>query len=179
MTYKIDKKCKNCEDMFMPKVWNAKFCSTVCKSRYTQRAYYSNNKDIVLKRAAEYYKLNRTEIIARVIDYDQKRIKADLDYKLKRYLRSRLYNALKGNYKSGSAVSDLGCSIEFLKQHLEAQFTTGMNWDNYGSWHIDHIEPLTAFNLSDRCDLLKVCNYTNLQPLWAEDNISKGGVTIE
>jgi len=91
-------------------------------------------------------------------------------------LRSRLNSALKNNQKVGSAVNDLGCSIEFLKKHLEKQFKEGMNWNNYGlyGWHIDHIKPLDCFDLSDREELLKACHYTNLQPLWAEDNLSKG-----
>jgi hypothetical protein len=83
---------------------------------------------------------------------------------------------LKKNAKSGSAVRDLGCSIEQLKQHLESKFQTNMSWNNYGptGWHIDHIIPLSKFNLSIREELLKACHYTNLQPLWAIDNICKG-----
>ena len=84
--------------------------------------------------------------------------------------------ALQKSYKKGSAVKDLGCSINFLKQYLESLFQPGMSWDNYGrnGWHIDHKKPLSKFNLSDREDLLRACHYTNLQPLWATDNIKKG-----
>ena len=57
-------------------------------------------------------------------------------------LRGRLNKALRGEYKAGSAVLDLGCSIQELKRHLERQFAAGMSWDNYGEWHIDHIRPL-------------------------------------
>ncbi len=89
-------------------------------------------------------------------------------------LRSRLRKAIKNNQKTGSAVKDLGCSIEELKKHLESKFTEGMSWDNYGEWHIDHIKPLSSFNLENREELLKACNYNNLQPLWAKDNLSKG-----
>ena len=107
-------------------------------------------------------------------------------YKLKKKLanglRNRLKNALHGNYKSGSAVRDLGCSIEELKQRLEKQFYTNsetgemMTWDNYGyrGWHVDHIIPLASFDLTKREQLLKACHYTNLQPLWAKENLSKG-----
>ncbi len=86
--------------------------------------------------------------------------------------------AVRKNLKSGSAVSDLGCSILELKGHLEFQWTTGMNWDNYGHgkncWTIDHILPLSSFDLTDRAQLLVVCNYSNLQPMWFLDNIRKG-----
>lgn len=89
---------------------------------------------------------------------------------------------IRGNIKVGSAVSDLGCSIDELKIHLEAQFyphpMTGeeMTWDNYGlyGWHIDHIEPLDSFELEDRAQFLQAAHYTNLQPLWAIHNIGKG-----
>ncbi len=100
----------------------------------------------------------------------------DISYKLKKNLRSRLYQALKGNYKTGSAVSDLGCSIEEFKAHIEKQFTEGMTWDNWSrtGWHIDHKTALANFDLTIEEQLLKACNYRNLQPMWAEDNLSKG-----
>lgn len=99
-----------------------------------------------------------------------------LKNKLRINLRSRLNKAIAGNYKAGSAVSDLGCSIEELKRHLESQFQEGMSWDNYGrkGWHIDHIVPLANFDLTLEADIKIACHHTNLQPLWAKDNISKG-----
>jgi len=106
--------------------------------------------------------------------------KNDPNFKLQGSLRSRLRNALKGNYKSGSAVRDLGCSIESFKAYLESKFQTGMTWDNHGQygWHIDHIKPLSSFDLTDRKQLLEACHYTNLQPLWAADNLSKYNKSI-
>lgn len=101
------------------------------------------------------------------------RLKEDIQYKLAKRLRTRLYHALKHGWKSGSAVEDLGCSILELIQYLERKFTDEMSWENYGKWHIDHIIPLTLFDLSDREQLLKACHYTNLQPLWGFDNIRK------
>jgi hypothetical protein len=82
--------------------------------------------------------------------------------------------ALRGNFKSGSAVHDLGCSIADLKTYLENKFTENMTWDNYGDWHIDHILPLDSFNLTDREQFKQAVHYTNLQPLWAQDNLIKG-----
>lgn len=97
----------------------------------------------------------------------------DLQFRLTGNLRSRLTQALKINQKTGSAIQDLGCSIEFLKQHLASQFQEGMSWQNYGEWHIDHKKPLAAFDLSDREQIIQACHYTNLQPMWAVDNIRK------
>lgn len=118
---------------------------------------------------------------------EKRKIRAseNINYKLTKILRTRLSNAIKGNYKVGSAISDLGCSINFLKEYLASKFydhpETGeqMSWDNHGfyGWHIDHIKPLASFDLSDRDQVKESCNYTNLQPLWAEDNHKKGDRT--
>lgn len=124
------------------------------------KAYRKANKD----------KINKTR-------NDKK--KNDPQYKLSILLRNRIRNALKGNYKGGSAIKDLGCSIEYLKNYLESKFQEGMSWENwaYDGWHIDHIKPLASFDLSDRIQFLQACNYTNLQPLWAKDNIAKSDKT--
>lgn len=93
--------------------------------------------------------------------------------KLRNNFRRRIYKVIKNkNFtKNHSINSYLGCSYEELKTHLELKFQPGMTWDNYGKWHIDHIKPLSlGQNISD---LENLCHYTNLQPLWAEDNIKK------
>jgi hypothetical protein len=101
--------------------------------------------------------------------------KTNTHYKIANNLRVRLRMALHGNYKSGSAVRDLGCSIDEFKQFLESQFKLGMSWENYGvnGWHIDHIKALSNFDLTKREEILEACHYTNLQPLWAKENRSK------
>jgi hypothetical protein len=104
---------------------------------------------------------------------ETERRKIDHALRIGIYLRNRLYAALKGNIRNGSAVRDLGCSLEELKTYLGAKFVSGMTWENHGKWHIDHIVPLDAFDLTARDELLKACHYTNLQPLWALDNLIK------
>jgi hypothetical protein len=108
-------------------------------------------------------------------NWENNKLKNDVFYKIRKVLRSRLYQAIKYNFKSGSAVRDLGCSIPRFKIYLESKFQEGMSWENWGvyGWHIDHIKPLSKFNLENREDFLKVNHYTNLQPLWAEENLKK------
>jgi len=68
----------------------------------------------------------------------------------------------------------LGCTVEELRAHLEKQFKRGMSWSNYGRWHIDHIRPCASFDLTDP-EQQRICfHYSNLQPLWAEENMRKG-----
>lgn len=98
----------------------------------------------------------------------------DIQYHLQKVLRSRLKNAVRNGFKGGSAVRQLGCSIKELKIHLESKFSNNMSWDNYGKiWHIDHIKPLAAFDLTAPEHVAIACHYTNLQPLLKEDNLSK------
>ena len=116
----------------------------------------------------------------RINQKNTQRKKVDLQYRLSCNLRSRLRLALKNSQKKGSAVRDLGCSVEELKKYLEAQFQSKMTWENWGKgddkWHIDHIKPLSAFNLENREHLLQAVHYSNLRPCWQEENLRKGGV---
>lgn len=88
-------------------------------------------------------------------------------------LRSRLYRAIDRDTKGGSAVSDLGCTVEFFKDYIASQFRPGMEWGKRGSFVLDHIYPLAAADLSDRAQFLAVCHYSNLQPLTKEENSKK------
>lgn len=145
------------------------------EEREKERIYRRKNKDKINKLKREYYQKNKEKISKIKRERNKERYSEDTDYKIKINLRSRLNKAIKNSQKTGSAVNDLGCSIEELKKHLESQFQPGMTWDNWSrdGWHIDHIVPLSSFDLTDRQQLLKACHYTNLQPLWAEDNLGK------
>lgn len=139
------------------------------------KAYYANNKEAVLEQHKVYRDKNRIELRRKARIYTVER-KKDVAFKLRTNLRTRLYRAIKNQVKRGSAVSDLGCSIEQFKIYLESLFEPGMSWDNWSrtGWHIDHIIPLTKFDLSDVDQLRLACNYVNLRPMWAKYNISKG-----
>jgi hypothetical protein len=106
------------------------------------------------------------------------RIQNDLEFKIEKNCRGRIQNALKRNLidKKNRTTKLLGCDIEFLKHHLELQFKDGMNWNNYGlkGWHIDHIRPCASFDLTKEEQQKECFHYTNLQPLWAEENLKKG-----
>lgn len=93
-------------------------------------------------------------------------------------LRNRIHCALAivDAKKAASTMELAGCTVAQLRHHLQARFTDGMNWENYGKhgWHIDHIRPCASFDLSDPEQQRQCFHYTNLQPLWAADNIRKG-----
>jgi hypothetical protein len=159
-----------------------------CKKclRQKDKNRYFSNKVQLLEKKKEYKKLNRVkcneshrkwmlknkEKMREYYNIRRKDPIAGLAIKL----RVRLRWSVKNTCKAGSAVKDLGCTIEFLKAFLESKFKPGMTWDNWGNfgWHIDHIRPLSSFDLTDRDQLLKACHYTNLQPLWWKENLSKG-----
>jgi len=130
------------------------------------RRWCENNPEKKRKASFAWYKRNP--------NYVTVRRENDVQYRLCRNLRARLTRAISRDQKSGSAIKDLGCSIEQLKSWLMYQFQEGMTWDNYGEWHIDHVKPLNSFDLTDREQLLEACNWYNLQPLWAKDNLKKG-----
>jgi len=90
-------------------------------------------------------------------------------------IRARIYDVLKHGYKSVKTEKLIGITIKELKSYLESRFQDGMTWDNYGfyGWHIDHIRPLSSFDLKIPEEQKEAFHYTNLQPLWAKDNLRK------
>ena len=160
--------------------------ANIDKTKAQHKAYYEANidkkkayREANIDKTKAQHKAYRAANRDKIKDRQNNRIKTNIQYKLSRRLRSRLYHALQGNQKTGSAVRDLGCSIDELRLYLESKFQSGMSWDNWSfeGWHIDHIKPLASFDLTDRKQLLLACHYTNLQPLWAFDNLSKGDRT--
>ena len=97
----------------------------------------------------------------------------DPQFKLAYLLRNRVRAAIKGIAKSASTLQLLGCTVDELKVKLESRFRPGMTWDNYGEWHVDHIKPCASFDLSDPAQQQLCFHWTNLQPLWALENLQK------
>jgi len=161
------------------------------KTLTKSRTYYDENRERALDRMHNYSAANKgkiceynrnyrvahhEEIREREHNYRRDRRGRDIQYKLAMAIRSRMHKAVRGAQKAGSAVRDLGCTIAELKEHIECKFQPGMAWDNWtiNSWHIDHILPLASFDLTDKKQFEQACHYTNLQPLWAKENLSKG-----
>jgi hypothetical protein len=109
--------------------------------------------------------------------YFKTRYNTDLNFKLTHIIRKTVNRGIFK--KQSSSVKSLGCSVGELRSHLESMFKSGMSWDNHGRWHIDHIRPLSSFDLNDPSQFNEACHYKNLQPLWAIDNISKGNSFYE
>jgi hypothetical protein len=109
-------------------------------------------------------------------EWTKQRAKDNIQHRLRRNLRGRIWHALNDNKKSDNTIKLLGCTIQELKVHLEKRFTEGMNWSNYGKkgWEIDHIRPCASFDLTNENEQLECFNYNNLQPLWQPENAKKG-----
>jgi hypothetical protein len=146
------------------------------KFKEYSKKYRASNKEKTSEQNKEYYSKNKEKLNKRATERTRNRVKIDLIFKIKKTIRNRILKAIKSNYKNSSSMELLGCSIEFLKDYLESKFQPGMTWENHGvnGWHIDHIKPCESFDLTDP-EQQKICfHYTNLQPLWAVENLKKG-----
>lgn len=128
----------------------------------------------------EYHKKWRTgnkDYYQKKIEYEKKRKNSDPIYKLNTYLKTALYTSLKEKsiIKNSKTFNILNFSLNDLKIHLENQFINGMTWENYGEWHVDHILPISHFNLKsiDSIEFKECWALSNLRPMWAKDNLSK------
>lgn len=179
--------CRECVSEYKRKyrAENAEKLSAVARDYYEKNAETikarvasarAQDPELYNKRALEYQKNNRDAVYARQRKWAKAKRETDVQYRIRNNLRRRLKRALRGQVKPISAIRELGCSTEYLVKHLESKFHAGMTWENYGShWHIDHVIPLTAFDLTLVEQAKKACHYTNLQPLIAAENIRKGG----
>jgi hypothetical protein len=134
---------------------------------------YIENKEKILKACAAYRK--RPDFKEKYNQYIRKRRKNDTMFYITGIMRGRIRTAIKrSNSKKCSKTLDLiGCSFKFLKQHIESQFKEGMSWENRKSFHIDHVRPLSSFDLTDPEQQKAACHWTNLQPLTPEENLRK------
>lgn len=121
----------------------------------------------------QYRKINRKELSRK----EAERLKYDINFRIRKLMRNIVRSAIrrvsKNNIKHSSTITQIGCDDVFFKQYIESKFKKGMTWDNHGKWHVDHIIPCSKFDLTDPAQQ-KMCNhYSNLQPLWAKDNLKK------
>ena len=145
-----------------------------------QQRYVENHADRKRKSALDYIARNRDN----VREYQRelkKRLRAtNADWRFRTNLRGRLHKALTraSALKSGKTMELIGCTVAYLKAHLEAQFTDGMTWGNYGHgddlWSVDHRIPCAAYDLTDPEQQRACFNFSNLQPMWHPENVAKG-----
>lgn len=153
---------------------------------------YRKNKEYrkkANKYSKEYYRINKETLLAKQKEMDRleyfrkymKERRKNPKWKLLDRARTRLYSAIKNKQgiKSKKTLELLGVKdFQEVINHLVSQFREGMTLDNYGQWHVDHIKPCSSFNLLDVEEQKKCFHYTNLQPLWARENLSKGNRCI-
>ena len=121
----------------------------------------------------EYVKARRHELNEPIRARVAYRKKLDPHFKLLCSIRSRAANAMRGKGRSKSTPALLGCTAHELRAHIEKQFLPGMTWENRSKWHVDHIRPCASFNLFDPAQQAACFHFSNLQPLWAKDNLRK------
>ena len=170
-----------------------KYCSNI-KSRSYKKNYYHRNKEkldkehikIYLRKYKEsnkesnkvYLKIYREDNKEKInlwrINYRNNKFISDPIYKLSHNIRSLISTYIKkmGYTKSERTESILGCSFDEFKKYIESQFQEGMSWENHGDWHLDHKIPVSWAETEEK--VYELNHYTNFQPLWAKDNLSKG-----
>jgi len=168
------------------------------------RKYYENNKEKILAANKKYRDNNKEKLklraqekrmnkklikteedvelenimqIKRKKENFNKFVQNNVEYQLAHSLRNRIRIAIRNNAtsKSKQTLELLGCSISEFKEYINKKFKPGMSWDNRGKWHVDHIIPCCKFDLADIKEQKKCFHYTNLQPLWARENLQKSG----
>lgn len=189
--------------LLQSKVNSHKECD--CKSCY-KKTWYENNKTRILEKRKVYAAENREKIAeykknhakansGHIAAYREVWVKAnktmlnekarvrtrnrhrtDPFFRLTRNLRRRIHHVFKDDCKSKTTLDLLGCSFQDVFDHISKQFQVGMTWENYGKWHVDHKYPLSLAKSTE--ELEKLCHYSNLQPLWAIDNVRKSNKLI-
>ena len=164
--YRKDRKiyysqCKECEKNYKKK----NYLDSIDKNQKYRKNYYQNNKEKIIFNVILYQKKNNSWM---------KKYNSDPIFKMNHNIRCRIREFLSLNKftKKNKTKNIIGCSQFELRIFLEKKFTYGMNWENYGEWHIDHIIPLSSAKNEE--EIYKLCHHTNLQPLWAKDNLKKG-----
>ena len=140
-----------------------------------RKQWRQENKEIIAERNKKWVENNKEHVSQYGKRYKRTRRAVDPAFRIEHSLRSRMRAALNGRCKADTTKALLGCTYEEACAHIEAQFTEGMSWDKMGihGIHIDHIRPCASFDLTDPEQQRECFHYTNLQPLWAKDNLRK------
>jgi hypothetical protein len=162
-------KCKSCECAGKQKYYQANRAEIVTRVKL----HTGKNRDAVKKYHAGYYVKNKEAFRTYKREYMRRRLGSEIDFKLKQLLRDRIRKALKKSYKKAAGTAALvGCSMSDFRRHIESKFRDGMTWENHGrkGWHIDHVRPVSSFDFNHESQQRECFHYTNMQPLWAEEN---------
>jgi hypothetical protein len=138
-----------------------------------QRAYRTANREKLAAKRRTYYQANKERLIARGTERERKRYAEDIDFRILKNIRRR-FNELLTNKGGRRTLDFIDYTMGELRYHIATRFERGMSWDNWGEWHIDHIIPCATFDHQDPTQVRECWALSNLQPLWASDNLSKG-----
>lgn len=176
----MTKKCPQCElelpltsEYFHKDSRSINGFNCTCKKCRLLKSKLSASNLEARQRKAEYRKQNRDHIRQYKKSWEQNRANTHPEYKIRKSLRTRIYHAVKNGFKTDKTMRLIGCSLEYFIAYLESKFQDGMTLENYGEWHIDHIRPCASFDLTNPDQQRQCFHYTNLQPLWAKDNLLK------
>ena len=196
MDYDLVKKCSGCKNILLKSNFHKDNTRNdglynqckVCKKEYymknsikliqKQKDYYLDNQDRIKQyyldnrdRIKEYQLKNHDKIIAQKRIYSNNKYKSDINFKLIRKTRSRIYKSLKGMTKQSSTKEILGIDVDTYRKWIEFQFTPEMNWENI---EIDHVKPICKFDVTKDDELREAFNWKNTQPLLKQDHQQKG-----
>lgn len=177
--------CKSCKSAYR----KSYYAENAERARKEANDWHHKNKEYANARSREYYEKNLDKFKAArkakywkdpesakryVKDYNRERARIDPVFRIRMRCRKRIWEAFagKGYSKKTRTFNMIGCTPEELLRHLEGQFSDGMTRENYGEWHIDHIIPLASAETEE--EVISLCHYSNLQPMWASDNLAKG-----
>lgn len=188
--------CIHCGELYLPNSNRQKYCQN-CKNiqklsywrnnkekkRRIDQERYIRNRDIILNQHKIWSSKNKEHLRKYNSEYRKNRIKKDTSFKLRLLCRNTINRCISTNFKRTKHTFDiLGYTPEMLKQRLEINFKSDMNWDNHGTlWHIDHVKPLCKFNFvlpdgTPDYEQIRLANsLANLKPLYVQENLSKGG----
>jgi hypothetical protein len=145
----------------------------------TRRAWTAANREKIRAKAYEWYDKNRDAVNAKKAAYRKAKYAADPEYRIRCQIRNAVSRMVRaGFFKKCRSFDLLGCSMSEFKSHIERLFQPGMTWENYGyhGWHLDHVIPISMFDVMDEKEAKMAMRYTNLQPLWWHENLQKSNL---
>lgn len=179
---KVCSKCKNqksVNEFHKHKTHKDGYCSECRTCRLVKaKLYYNINSDKIKAKRHLHYKQNSERLIELTSKYTKNRNKTDINFKLIRNLRNRLWYALVNRMWKKNCKFSQYIGLEDYSQlaaYIETKFKPGMSWDNYGEWEMDHIVPLSSAKNED--ELYKLSHFLNIQPLWKSENRAKANKT--